>query len=410
MAGNLTLDPEIEDVLAGLREFVRSEVAPREEKLRVLLDDPRRTYDASGRYVPEIQAARREIRMASSAAGYYQMLTPESLGGGGGGAVLLLAVFEELFRFGGTHHWLAFDSVAHWSTGPSHIFGQTSEVVRAQAWPGILSGERTICFAMSEPEAGSDVWKMSTIARPEGDGFVISGSKQWITNGPYADYALIFAVTDLEQARARSGGITAFLVPTDQPGFRVASVIKMFGHLGSGEAILEFEDLPVSRDWIIGEMSRGLDLGLQGTALGRLYNTGRCVGIARWALDQAAAYARDRHTFGRRIADHQGVSFPLAERATEVLAAHLLGLHAARLFDAGQDAVSEAAMAKLYATEMATRVVDTAAQTLGAMGFTNEIGFSEAWQTARVVQVADGSSQMLKRLIASRLTRGQVSL
>jgi acyl-CoA dehydrogenase len=410
LAGNLTLDEDTNAVLEGLREFVSSEVLPREEKLGKILTDPRQTFDSDGLYSPEIQAARREIRVASASAGYYQMLTPESLGGGGGGAVMLLAAFEELFRFGGMHHWLAFDAVAHWATGPSHIFSRASSAVLAEAWPGIISGEKTICFAMSEADAGSDVWQMSTTARPDGDGFVINGSKQWITNGPYADYALIFAATDPEQVRARAGGISAFLVPTDQPGFRVASVIRMFGHLGSGEAILEFDDLPVGRDWIIGDIGRGLDLGLQGTALGRLYNTGRCVGLARWALDAAATYARDRQTFGRRIAEHQGVSFPLAERATEVLAAHLLGLHAARLFDAGQDAVSEAAMAKLYATEMATRVVDTAVQTLGGMGFTNEIGFTEAWQTARAVQVADGSSQILKRLISSRLTRGQLLL
>ena len=203
----LEIDAEIESVLTALNDFIRSEVRPIEERLGDLLTDPSRTHDASGRYRGEILEARRVIRMRSAEAGYYQMFVPEQMGGGGLGALALYAVWEDLYHRWSMKHWLAFDSVAHWATGPSHLFDGCNDTVRQEILPRLMSGELTMCFAMSEPDAGSDLWAMRTTARRRGDQWVINGVKQWITNGPYADYALVFAVTDPEQLARRAGGI-----------------------------------------------------------------------------------------------------------------------------------------------------------------------------------------------------------
>ena len=319
-------------------------------------------------------------------------------------------MWEDLYYRYGMQHWMAFDSVAHWATGPSELFKQSSEEVQATIFRELMTGTASMCFALSEPDAGSDVWMMRTVAVPDGDGWRLSGTKQWMTNGPYADYALVFAVTDPSQVAARSGGLTAFLVATTADGFRVDSLIKLYGHVGSNEAIISLSEVWVPDSNRLGPLDDGLRLALSGTTLGRLYNAARSVGLARWALDVALDYAEARHTFGQPVIEYQGVSFPLADQATEVSAARLLGLRAAYLVDQGGSAVKEAAMAKMYSTEVATRTIDRAVQTLGGMGLTNEMNLSHAWQEIRAVHIADGSAEILRRLIVGRLRRGDRSL
>lgn len=406
----LELDPEIGSVLAALSDFVRAEVLPIEAKLDDLLSDPSRTYDATGRYRDEILDARRTIRMRSAEAGFYQMFVPGAIGGGGLGALALYAVWEDLYHRWGMKHRLAFDSVAHWATGPSHLFERCSDAVREDVFPRLMSGQKTLCFAMSEPDAGSDLWQMRTTAHRRGDRWVINGVKQWMTNGPYADYAVVFAVTDTERLAQRAGGLSAFLVDATAPGYRVDSVIKMFGHVGSNEAILSFTDVEVGDEALMGTLDQGLAFGLSGTTVGRLYNAARSVGMSRWALEQALDYAASRRAFGSAILDYQGVSFPLATCAMEVHAAHLMGVNAARAIDAGRSGALEAAMAKAYSTEMAGRVIDQAVQALGGMGLTNEVYLTQAWQELRAVRIADGSAEMLRRLIVGRLRKGDRDL
>jgi acyl-CoA dehydrogenase len=154
---------------------------------------------------------------------------------------------------------------------------------------------------------------------------------------------------------------------------------------------------------VLGPPGEGFRLAMQGVSTGRLYNSARAVGLAQWALDRAAAYASQRQTFGRPIIDNQGIAFPLADRAAEVHAAQLMGLNCARLLDAGVEARTELAMTKLFSTESAVRAIDTAMQTHGAMGFTNEVGLGEAWHQARRICVADGASEILRRQIARTL-------
>jgi acyl-CoA dehydrogenase len=401
---------ETTELLDGLRRFVESQVLPREEKLGPTLTDPRRLYDDEGRYCPDVLDARREIRMLAAESGFYHMLVPEELGGGGQGAQTLYLVWEDLYYRWGMQHWMAFDCVAHWATGPSQLFLESTPEVRSTIFSELMAGTATMCFALSEPDAGSDVWMMRTTARRDGLGWHITGTKQWMTNGPYAAYALVFAVTDPDKVRARTGGLSAFIVPTDAEGFSVDSLIKLYGHIGSNEAIVSLSDVCVDDANLLGAVDDGLRLALSGTTLGRLYNAARSVGLARWALDAALDYAEARRTFGQPVIEYQGVSFPLAERATELSAARLLGLRAAGLVDRDRPAVKEAAMAKMYSTETATRTIDQAVQTLGGMGLTNEVHLSQAWQELRAVHIADGSAEILRRLIVGRLRRGDRSL
>jgi acyl-CoA dehydrogenase len=199
-------------------------------------------------------------------------------------------------------------------------------------------------------------------------------------------------------------------VPTSAEGFEVQRVIKLFGHIGGDEAELAIEDLYVEPWQLVGELHQGFKTALYGVSLGRIYNTARAVGYGRWALEQALDYAQTRETFGRPIADYQGVTFPLAESASELHAAHLMGLNAGMLLDQGSPAVKELSMTKAYAVQAGFRAVDRAMQTHGAMGFTNELGLTHAWHALRVVNVADGTNEILYRTVAQRLLKGDVEL
>jgi acyl-CoA dehydrogenase len=398
------------EILDGLRAFLAAEVKSRHERHIDLLDNPRNVYDDSGRYSQGVLDLKREVRTASARSGYYMMLAPRSLGGEELGFVALYEVWETIFRVCGTRHWLGWDTVAHWTKGPSPVFEHLRPAVLESVLPGLASGERTACFAMSEPDAGSDAWRMRTTAVEDGGGWRIDGEKQWISGAPNADVAVVFAVTDAAAAAARRGGISAFLVPTETPGFDVYSVIPMFGHSGSNEGIIQLSGVEIPADHVIGEVGDGFSLALSGVSLGRLYNAAKSVGLARWALSQALEYVRHRQAFGSALSDYQGVTFPLADAATQVHAAHLVALDCAQRLDAGLPARMELAMAKAFATEVGARAIDAAVQVHGAMGFTNELGLAQAWQQLRQVWVADGSSEILRRTIVRELLKGNHSL
>jgi acyl-CoA dehydrogenase len=399
------VDPDHREILEGLRGFVDHEVAPLEEAHREVLEDPRRTYDTSGAYAPEVRELLRAVRTAAAAAGFYTMFAPEDVGGAGLGATPFFLAWEFLHRYCGPGRILPMQAIAHWAAGPGPVlrgFGPSLRPVHE----AINDGRELMCFALSEPDAGSDVWNMSTSAVADGEDWLITGTKQWITNSPIADHALVFAVTDPELKRARRGGITAFLVPTSSPGFRVDSVIKLFGSVGSNEAIISFDAVRVPSTSVVGELHQGFGVAVDGVSLGRLFNAARSVGLAAWALDAAASYAASRSTFGHVIADYQGVSFPLADSAMELYAARSMGLDAAGRIEAGLKATLQVDMAKGYAVEMCHRVYDRAMQVHGGMGFTSELRLYEGWHHSRILRVADGSAEILRRNIARRIVRG----
>jgi acyl-CoA dehydrogenase len=401
---------EIRAMCDGLENFLKAEVIARHEKHHDLLSNGRNTYDENGRYTEEVIGLIREVRMAAAKAGYYNMCVPEELGGSGLGMLAYYVAWEHAFRTAGPHNWLTVYAISHWAFGPSRLLERVTEEARSEMLQGMLEGRTSMCFGLSEPGAGSDAAALTTKAVPDGNGWRISGRKIWTTNAPIADYCIIFAQTDPERAAARKGGISAFLVPTDAPGFEVESIIAMHGAVGGNEAQLVFEDIRVEPSQLVGELHDGFKNAVFGVSMGRIYNSARALGLARWSLELALDYAGTRQAFGKPISEYQGVTFPLAESAMELHGAHLMGLNAAMLLDKGELAIKELSMAKAYAVEVGARAIDRAMQTHGAMGFTNELGLTEAYNTVRVVNVADGTNEILRRTIAHRLLGGDVEL
>jgi alkylation response protein AidB-like acyl-CoA dehydrogenase len=287
------------------------------------------------------------------------------------------------------------------------LYLQAPDEVRRAVVPELASGTKTTCFAMSEPDAGSDIWRSRTTAVRVDGGWRINGTKQWVTNSPYAHWVLVFAVTDPERFAKHAGGMTGFVVPADAPGFRVDSVIALFGHSGGDEGILSFDEVFVPDTHVLGVPGDGLRLAMSGVSIGRMYNSARAVGLARWALAKAVGYAEDRQTFGKALIENQAISFPLADAAMEIHAARLMGIDTAQALDRGDDVRTRVSMCKAYSIEVALRSIDHAVQVHGAMGFTNEVHLAEAWQQMRRTRVADGSAEMMRRAIVKHLrTKG----
>lgn len=401
---------EIQALRDGLAAFIRSEVIPRHEKNAALLEDEHRKFTDEGRYHPEVLKLAREVRQASARAGYYAMCAPESLGGMGMGYLAWFAAWEQITISGEGKYWLGESTLAHWAFGPSPVLAHLTPHAREQILPGLMSGETTMCFGMSEPDAGSDAMMMKSRAEPDGDGWRLNGSKIWTTNSPYADYCIVFAVTDPPAATARKGGISAFLVPTRSPGFSVQRVIRMWGHAGGNEAVLSFSDVRVEPWQLVGQLHKGFATAMLGVNLGRIYNSARAVALGRWGIQTALEYAKLRKTFGRPIADYQGVTFPLAESAMQIHAAHLMSLNVCQLLDAGRPARKELSMTKAYAAQAAALALDRAMQAHGALGFTNEMHLSHNFLRMRMLNVADGSNEILRRTIIKEMLDGDVHL
>ena len=406
----LELPDDVAAARDGIIAFANQEVLPRHAEHRALFEDPRSLYRDDGRFADELVTLIREVRTASAQAGFLQMCTPEALGGGGLGHLAYYVAWEALFHHCGPQNWLMLYALAHWAFGPSRLLEQLSPEACEQVLPGLMDGTQSMCFGLSEPNAGSDASMIKTRATADGDGWRINGRKIWTSNAPIADYCILFAVTDPDKAANKQGGISAFIVPTDAPGFTMQRVIRLFGHIGGDEAELAFDDLYVEPWQLVGELNAGFAAALYGVSLGRIYNSARSVGYGRWAVELALEYAQTREAFGHAIADYQGVAFPLAESATELHAAHLMGLNAAQLLDNDERAVKELSMTKAYSVQVGYRAVDRAMQVHGGMGFTNEVGLTEAWHALRVVNVADGTNEILNRTVSQRLFKGDTDL
>jgi acyl-CoA dehydrogenase len=401
---------ELARIVTGLERFLQAEVVTRHDKHADLLDDPRRRYAPDGRYTPEVVEVIREVRMAAAAAGYFNLCVPVSLGGLGQGHLAYYVCWEAINRLCGPHRWLGTFALSHWAFGPSVVLEHVTPEARARILAPLMEGRQSMCFGLSEPGAGSDAAMIQTRAVPDGDGWRITGRKMWTSNVTIADWIIVFAVTDPARAAAKRGGISAFLVPTSAPGFSLQRVTLLHGDIGGVEGESTLDGVRVEPWQLVGTLHDGFRVALLGVSLGRVYNAARAVGLARWALEKAVAYAKERVAFGVPIGEHQGVAFPLAESAMQVHAAHLMGLNAALLLDRGERAIKELSMAKAYAVEVCLRAVDRAIQTHGGMGLTNEVGLVHAYDTLRVINIADGTNEILRRTIWQQLTKGDLEL
>ena len=393
---------EVEVAREGILRFAEREVLTRHQKYSDFFEDPRKLYDENGRFSADLVTLISEVRGLSAEAGFYGMCVPEALGGGGLGHLAYYAAWEALFHRCGPKNWLMLYALAHWAFGPSKLLEQMSEEAKTAFLPALMDGTKSMCFGLTEPNAGSDASMLATKAVKSGEGWRLSGRKIWTTNAPIADYCIIFAKTE--------SGITAFMVPTTSEGFKIQRVIRLFGHIGGDEAEIALDEVFVEPWQIVGDLGKGFAAALYGVSLGRIYNSARSVGYGRWAIELALNYAKIRTAFGQPISAYQGVSFPIADAATELHAAHLMGINASMLLDNGALAVKELSMTKAFSVQKGLSAVDCAMQTHGAMGFTNELGLTEAWQALRVVNVADGTNEILKRTIAQRLQKGDLDL
>jgi alkylation response protein AidB-like acyl-CoA dehydrogenase len=262
-------------------------------------------------------------------------------------------------------------------------------------------GEKLGAFCLTEPHAGSDASALKTRAVRTNSGWSINGTKQFITSGQNADVAIVFAVTDPEAGKK---GISAFIVPTDTPGYRVASLEKKLGQTLSDTAQIALEDVQIPAENLLGEEGQGYRIALSNLEGGRIGIAAQSVGMARAALNHAVAYANDRESMGSKLMGHQAVAFRLADMATKVEVAHHMVLHAATLRDAGIPALKEASMAKLFASEIAEAVCSGAIQTFGGYGYTQDFPVERIYRDVRVCQIYEGTSD-IQRLVIARALR-----
>ena len=331
------------------------------------------------------------------ALGMLGMLVPEAYDGAEVDHISYALALEEIAVGNGAVSTIM---SVHNSVGCAPILKFGNEDQKQEFLRPMARGEQLGAFCLTEPQAGSDASALKTRARRTNSGWVLDGVKQFITNGQNGDTAIVFAVTDPDAGKK---GISAFIVPTKTPGYRVASIEDKLGQTLSDTAQIAFEDCEIPAENLLGEEGQGYRIALANLEGGRIGIASQSVGMARAAMEAAIDYAKDRESMGRKIIDHQAVAFRLADMATRIEAARQLVLHAAALRDAGQPALQAASMAKLFASEMAERVCSDAIQTFGGYGYTRDFPVERIYRDVRVCQIYEGTSDVQRLVIARGL-------
>jgi acyl-CoA dehydrogenase len=378
------LTDEQRTIVEITRRFVTHELYPHEDEVERLDDVPIALVE--------------DIRSKALRAGLYAANMPEELGGGGLDGVSMTLVERELGRASYALQWLV--------ARPSNILLACDEQQREQYLMPTIRGERHDCLAMSEPDAGSDVRAMKTRAVRDGDAYIVNGTKHFISHADLSDYVILFAATGVEEsAHGPKKRITAFLVDLDAPGVTVRRGSPAVSHRGYHQCELVFEDCRVTVAQRLGEEGRGFELMGEWLGASRLTVAASSVGRAHRVLEMATSWAAQRSQFGQPIGRFQGVGFPLADMATELDAAELLTLRAAWKLDRGTMTDRDAAMAKVYASEMLARVTDQAVQIFGGMGLMTELPIERFWRDARVERIWDGTSEIQRHIISRSMLR-----
>jgi alkylation response protein AidB-like acyl-CoA dehydrogenase len=342
----------------------------------------------------------KELFQELASLGLMGMVVPEEMGGTGADTVSYALSLIELAAADGPLSTIV--SVQN-SLVASGLVRSGSPAQRERFLPGLVSGKTIGAFALTEADAGSDAGAIRARATHQGNGYVLNGSKQFITSGKIAGLTLTFAVTDPDKGKR---GITAFLVPTDRPGYSVDKVEHKLGQTASDTCALRFDNLALEGDLRLGEEGQGYAIALANLEAGRIGIGAQSLGMARAALDIATQYARERKSFGKLIIEHQAVGFRLADLAARWKAAEQLVLHAAAKKDAGLPCLTEASMAKLVASETAETVCTGAIQTLGGYGYLEEFGLAKIYRDVRVCQIYEGTSDIQRLVIARALEKG----
>jgi alkylation response protein AidB-like acyl-CoA dehydrogenase len=379
-AQRLLPTPEAEAVVALARDFAQAEMAPRAAE-----------YEAAHRFPRDVFARLGELGLLAMPYG-------EEWGGGGLPYEVYLQALEEIGAA-----WASVGvgvSVHAMSCWPLATFGTEEQ---KQRWlPEMLGGRLLGGYCLSEADAGSDPAAMRTRARAVDGSYRVSGTKAWVTHGGEADFYTLFARTSDDARR----GISCFLAPGRAPGLEPQPPERTLGMTASTTASITFDGVELEADRLIGGEGDGLGIALQALDSGRLGIAAVATGLAQACLDQAVAYARERHTFGRPIIDHQGLGFLLAEMAAAVETARAVTLEAARRRDRGLPFSRQSSVAKLVATDAAMRVSTDAVQVLGGAGYTEDFPVERMMREAKVMQIFEGTNQIQRLVIARHLARG----
>lgn len=370
---------EQQQIADAVREFAQERLRPFAEQ-----------WDKAHRFP-------REAVDEMAGLGLFGMLVPEQYGGSDTGYVAYAMALEEIAAGDGACSTIM---SVHNSVGCVPILKFGTEQQKQEFLVPLASGSMLGAFALTEPQAGSDASSLKTRARLEGDHYVLNGSKQFITSGQNAGVVIVFAVTDPDAGKR---GITAFLVPTDTPGYQVARVEDKLGQHASDTCQIVFDNVRVPVANRLGEEGQGYKIALANLEGGRIGIASQAVGMARAAFEVARDYANERQSFGKPLIEHQAVAFRLADMATRIAVARQMVLHAAALCDAERPALVEASMAKLFASEMAEKVCSDALQTLGGYGYLSDFPLERIYRDVRVCQIYEGTSDIQRMVIARNL-------
>ncbi|HET6412683.1 MAG TPA: acyl-CoA dehydrogenase family protein [Anaeromyxobacter sp.] len=377
---DFALPEHLAEVKRSLREFCEREVKPFA-----------RAWDESGSFPAE--AVRRLGQL-----GVMGVCVPERYGGAGLGALGLSVAVEEVARYDGS---LALTVASHNGLGTGHILRFGTEGQKERYLPALARGEKLAAWALTEPTSGSDAAALRTTAARRGAGWVLNGVKTFITQGSVADVYVVLARTDPGQKR----GITAFLLEKGLTGFTQRALHGKLGMRSSDTAELFLEEVEVSDEQRLGEVGEGFLNTLQILDRGRITIGALAVGLARGALEEARAYARERRAFGKPLAEFQAIAFGLSDVATEITAARLMVHRAAALCDAGAPFGKEASMAKLFASEMAMRATSRAIQIHGGNGYTSDYPVERYFRDAKLTEIGEGTSEVQRIVISREILR-----
>lgn len=373
-----------EDLLAlkrNVREFIQSEVEP----LAMQIEEEDK--------IPE------NIIQLSREMGLFGLSIPEEYGGLGIGMVEKCALYEEI---GQTHNGYTTLIGAHTGIGTVGIVELGNEQQKQKYLPAMASGEKIGAFALTEPDAGSNAANLKTTAVRKGDKYLLNGLKHYITNALEASVFTVMAVTDHEKG---AKGITSFIVEKDFPGFKIGKTEKKMGLKGSHSAELVFEDCEVPIENVLGTEGQGYVNALKILANGRAGLAARNLGSSQKLLDMSVAYAKERIQFGKPIIKHQAVSHMLAEMAVEIEALRSFTYRVAWMVDSGQKVIKDAAMLKLYGSEVYNRVADKAVQIHGGLGYISDYPVERFFRDARITRIYEGTSEIQKNIIAAQLEK-----
>jgi len=375
----MLLTPDQEAIRDAVRAFAQAELWPHAAK-----------WDKEHHFPKEAHKGLAEL-------GAYGICVPDTLGGAGLDYLTLAVVLEEIAAGdGGTS-----TAISVTNCPVNAILMRYGNAAQQKKWlTRLAAGELLGAFCLTEPHVGSDASALRTTAQKQGDEYVINGVKQFITSGKNGQVAIVIAVTD---KAAGKKGMSAFIVPTDTPGYLVARLEDKLGQHSSDTAQITFENCRVPAENLIGDEGEGYKIALSALEGGRIGIAAQSVGMARSALEVAIDYAKQRESFGTAIFNHQAVGFRLADCATQLEAARQLIWHAAALRDANRPCLKEAAMAKLFASEVAERVCSVAIQTLGGYGVVSDFPVERIYRDVRVCQIYEGTSDVQKILIQRAL-------